>query len=177
MEEGDEGEGDQRGDRMQGDDALDPEPSERRGEERGHDGLADPAETDARDRDPELRRRDRIVEAFDRVRGRLRAAAAFGDPDVDLAAADGDQRELGGDEIAVREDEDEDGHEAEQVGAERVRGHRLFDRWTRHALPRVAVVDREYDESAVEAHAPRRMGRSRRAAAIPEKTKAPVTCW
>ena len=84
--------------------------------------LADEAEPDARERDAELRGGDGVVEAC-----RSRAAAARAPrppglhPQLDLRAAHGDERELGGDEVGVQQDQRGDGRAGRQNGDRRAR--------------------------------------------------------
>jgi len=75
--------------------------------------LADPAETEARQRNPQLSRRNRIVEMIDRPLRRGGTAATLGEPEVDLRASHRHEREFRGDEIGVDEDQDSDAEESE----------------------------------------------------------------
>ena len=71
----------------------------------GERRLADPAEAEAGHRDAELGGGDVAVGIGDGAAHRARAAVPFGDQLVDARLADGDDRELGRDEKAVREDQ------------------------------------------------------------------------
>lgn len=87
---------------------------EDRFEETGHGRLGDGAEGQRADGDAELRGGHHLRQVLQTVQDLLGPGAA---ERLDLAAADGDERELGPDEEAVRQDE-EDGEE-ELQGAHR----------------------------------------------------------
>ena len=74
---------------------------EQRIDQRRERGLADPAEAEARHRDAELRGRDELVGIFERAPHRARHAAAFGEQLIDARLAHRDDRELGGHEKPV----------------------------------------------------------------------------
>jgi hypothetical protein len=76
-------------------------------------GLADEAETDRRDCNPDLARREIGVEMIDRMPQRTGARRPCALELTDLGRADASDRELGGDEEAVRRDEQEGADDAE----------------------------------------------------------------
>src|SRR5688572_791642 len=70
-------------------------------------GLANPAEREGCDRDPELRSRDVAVQMLEGALDILRGAIACGSHLVDAAAANRNQGELGRDEKGVEADQEE----------------------------------------------------------------------
>ena len=89
-------------------------------------GLADPAEAERREGDPELSAGNRPIEVVVRLPDLEGQAVALLDELVDPGLPHGDQRELRGDEEPVREDEDEDGEQLQRrrhrPGRERRKG-------------------------------------------------------
>ena len=84
--------------------------------------LADPPEREGGDGDAELRRRQIGVEAVDRALQRGGVHAPQGDEFGDAAAADGDQRELGGDKESIGQDEDENCGYSHKIGGKKAIG-------------------------------------------------------
>ena len=109
VEERDRREGDRDRDPVHRDRAAEPGRGQHRLDQVGDRGLTDPAEPEARERDSELRRRDRVVEPAQGHGGGAGAAAPLGDPHLDLRATHGDERELGRHEVGVGENECDDG--------------------------------------------------------------------
>ena len=114
VEEGDQREGDRDGHRVHRHRRPQSHQPEQRIDQTCDQRLADEAQPDARDRDPELCGGDRVVEVADRLGRRGCAAPAVRDPDLDLGAAHGNEGELDGDEVGVREDESGDDERADQ---------------------------------------------------------------
>jgi hypothetical protein len=90
---------------------LDPQRVEEAVEERCHRRLADPAEAEGRHRDPELRRRDVVVDVARRAQDQPSRPIALRRGRLQPTLAQAHQRELGGDEESVRQDEDDDRRE------------------------------------------------------------------
>jgi hypothetical protein len=80
-------------------------------EEHGECRLTNPSEGETRDRDPELGRRDIRVEVSEPIEHIDGALVAFGGKLLDAGAPDGDEGELGRDEVPICEDENDDGNE------------------------------------------------------------------
>ena len=78
----------------------------------GDEGLAQPAETEARQRDAKLGGRDVGLQMRGDVLGQFGAGIALLDQGIELAAADFDHRELGGNEETVEQDEGQDTQES-----------------------------------------------------------------
>ena len=105
----------QRGDHDEGDDhggGVRADRAEGGVEQAGERGLADPAEREAGEGDPELAGGDVAVEVADAVVDVARAGRPLGEELLDARAPHGDERELGRDEEAVEQDEEEDGEQA-----------------------------------------------------------------
>jgi len=81
-------------------------------------GLADPAQAERRERDPELRGRDVAVQVLHGGLGRLRETVALARHLIDSAAPRAHQRELGGNEKRVRNDQEDYQSQAPGVRAE-----------------------------------------------------------
>ena len=103
MQRGDDRERHGHGDRVAGDRADDriEQPRQRR--------LADPPERQAENGDAELARGDVAVEVGNAILDVARAGPPLGHELLDARLSDGDERELGGDEEAVEEDQERDG--------------------------------------------------------------------
>ena len=76
--------------------------------------LADPAQRQRGHRDPKLAGRDVGVEVADHLLRRLGGAVPLSGELFEARAADGDDRELGGHEEAVRQHQHDHGHQAER---------------------------------------------------------------
>ena len=94
-------------------------PAEQRGERR----LADPSEAEAGHRDAELRGGDVAVRIGDRAADRVRAPMAFSDELVDARLADRHDREFGGDEEPVGEDQRQEPDQAPDDAGQRELHH------------------------------------------------------
>ena len=105
----------QRGDQDEGDDhghGVRADRAEGGIEQSGQRGLADPAEREAGEGDSELAGGDVAVEVADAVVDVARAGRPLGEELLDARAPHGDERELGRDEEAVEQYEEEDGEQA-----------------------------------------------------------------
>ena len=89
-----------------------PDRAERRVEQPGQRRLADPAERQARERDPELAGRDVTIEVPHPVVDVARARPPLGEELLHARPPQGHERELGRDEEAVQKDQEEDGEQA-----------------------------------------------------------------
>ncbi len=138
MQDGDDGERDGQAHRVEHRRRRAEDADQQRLEEVRERRLADPAQRQARQRDAELGGRQVGVEVRDHVLRDLGAAVALA-PDLDLRRPHLDQRELGGDEEAVQEHEQErqrNGErgvdlEADRGGPEASRGTLIRTRWCR----------------------------------------------
>jgi hypothetical protein len=99
--------------------SFDPERAEQTVDETRQRRLTEPAKAERREGDPELRCRDVAVEVRQRLLDRPTLSIALRRHLVDLASARADQRELGGDEEGVSEDEQDDPAQATEDAAER----------------------------------------------------------
>src|SRR5262249_61803032 len=84
--------------------------------------VAEPAERPAGERDAQLRRGDRVVEALDELAHRERPKAPLVDELLDTCPPYLDDRELGGDEEAVERHEQWHAEQSQQVDGDVVHG-------------------------------------------------------
>ncbi len=102
VDRGDEGEGDRH---READGGAVRETAEDRFDQHRQRGLAEEADADRGDRDPDLAGGERLVDLVELLDHRLGAAFAFLGELLDLAAAAAHQGKLGGDEEAVDRDQ------------------------------------------------------------------------